>query len=270
MAKANQTINVRTWSKTVPSYGLRLSDLDLYVLKNHDDLLRVLGYERVDGSATWSRRTLEWLLNMVFLVALIAGVSTLGGDMFSTHGGRTSRTGTADPLDNSIGVPMTAWCFVVVLVGVLVAAVRWLRTDRHRDAKEIGYLVATVACGALALGQLVSDRGVDAFAAPSIPVWAAAGLAAALLAAMLLFSRGRRVPVPSDFRRIEAPNPQRAIGMVEALESKQRDKLLGERRRAIARLRERGLIDAAEAAQVESLPLGASTTIAAAGPVRHG
>ena len=262
MARGNQTINVRTWSKTVPSYGLRLSDLDLYVLKNHDDLLRVVGYVRVEGNASWSRRALEPLLHMVFLVALVGGVSTLGGEMFSTYGGRTMPTGTADPLDNDIGVPMTAWCFAVVLVGVLVTAFRWLRTDRHRDAKEVGYLVATVACGALALGQLVSARGVDAFAAPSIAVWAAAGLAAALLAAMLLFSRGRRARVPRDFRRIEATDPQRVIGLVEALEAEERDKLLGERRRAIARLRERGLIDAAEAAQLDSLPLGASTTIA--------
>ncbi|NIK59373.1 hypothetical protein [Kribbella shirazensis] len=244
-----------------------MGDLDLYVLKNHPDVLRVLGYQRVERASPWSR--LEWFLSMLFLVALVGGVTTLGGQMFSTYGGRTVYTGTADPLDNDIGVPLTSWCFAVVLVGVLAAAYRWLRTDRHRDAKEIGYLVATVACGAVALGQLVSERGVDAFAAPSIPVWAAAGLAAVLLAAMLLFSRGRRVPVPRDFRRVEAPDPKRAIALVEALEPKKRDKLLEERRRAIARLQERGLIDAAEAAQLESLPLGASTTIAPAGTVHH-
>ncbi len=267
MAKANQTINVRTWSKTVPSYGLRLSDLDLYVLKNHDDVLRVLGYERVEGPTP--RAFLGWAVHMAFLFALVGGVSTLGGEMFSTYGGRTVRTGTADPLDNDIGVPLTSWCFAVVLVGVLAVAVRWLRTDRHRDAKEVGYLVATVACGALALGQLVSERGVDAFAPPSLPVWAAAGLAAALLAAVLLFSRGRRVPVPRNFRPIETPDLKLATGLVEALESKERDKLLSERRRAIGRLRERGLIDAAEAAQLEALPLGASTTIAPAGASPH-
>jgi hypothetical protein len=259
MAKANQTINVRTWSKTVPSYGLRLGDLDLYVLKNHDDVLRVLGYERIEGPT--SRAFLGWAVHTAFLFALVGGVSTLGGDMFSTYGGRTVRTGTADPLDNDLGVPLTSWCFVVVLVGVLLIAYRWLRTDRHRDGLEIGYLVATVACGALALGQLVSDRGVDAFAAPSLPVWAAAVLAAVLLAAVLLFSRGRRVPVPNDFRRIDERDPRRVTGLIEALDAKERDKLLGERRRAIQRLRERGLIDAAQAAEIESLPLGASIAL---------
>lgn len=265
MPKASQTINVRTWSKTVPSYALRLSDLDLYVLKNHDDLLRVLGYER--GAGATRLTLLRWAVHMLFLVALVGGVSTLGGDMFSTYGGRTVRTGTADPLDNDIGVPLTSWCFVVVLIGVLVVGFRWLRTDRHRDALEIGYLVATVACGALALGQLVSERDVDAFAAASIPVWLAAGIAAVLLGAVLLFSRGRRVPARKDFLRVATPDPQRAIELVEALDAKERDKLLSERRRAIARLQERGLIDAAAAVQVGSLPLGTSTTIAPDSPV---
>jgi hypothetical protein len=264
MVKAGQTINVRTWSKTVPAYGLRPHDLDLYVLKNHDDLLRVLGYERVDAAA--SRRILIWALHMVFLVALVAGVSTVGGDMFNTHGGRTVSTGVADPLDNDIGIPLTSWCFVVVLIGVSVVAFRWLRTDRHRDAIEVGYLLATVACAALALGQLVSDRDVDPGDGPAIPVWAAGGLAAILVAAMLLFSRGRRVPVRRDFRRIGGREAGSVVGLIETLDGKEREKLLGERRRAIRRLRERGLIDAAAAARIEALPLGASTTMPPAGP----
>lgn len=266
MVKASQTINVRTWSKTVPAYGLRLHDLDLYVLKNHDELLRVLGYERVNDTASWGRNILVWCLHMVFLVALVTGVTTVGGQMFSTHGGRTVSTGVADPLDNDIGIPLTSWCFVVVLVGVLVAAFRWLRTDRHRDAVEVGYLLATVACAALALGQLVSDRDVDAGDGPAIPVWVAGVLAAVVVAAMLLFSRGRRVPVRRDFRRIEALEPGSVVGLADALDAKEREKLLGERRRALGRLRERGLIDAAAAARVEALPLGASTTMAPTEP----
>jgi hypothetical protein len=259
MAKGNQTINVRTWSKTVPSYGFRPGELDLYVLKNHDDLVRALGYERVAGAGRLSLG--RWALFMVFVFALIGGVTTVGGPIFNTHGGRTTPTGTAAPLDNAIGVPVTSWCFVVVLIGVLLIGARWLRADRHRDALEIGCLVATVACGALALGQLVSDRGVDAFGTPTLPVWAAAVLAAVLLAAVLLFSRGRRASIPNHFRRTGSPDPQQASRLIEQLDPAHRDKLLGERRRAIGRLRDRGLIDAGAAAQLEALPLGASTTI---------
>lgn len=58
----------------------------------------------------------------------------------------------------------------------------------------------------------------------------------------------------------------RATGLTETLDTKEREKLLGERRRAIGRLRERGLIDAAAAARVEALPLGASTTMTPTGP----
>ena len=76
MAKANQTINVRTWSKTVPSYGLRLSDLDLYVLRNHDDVLRALGHERVEGPTRLRERGLIEAAEAAQLELLPLGAST--------------------------------------------------------------------------------------------------------------------------------------------------------------------------------------------------
>lgn len=252
---ANQTINVRTWSKTVPSYGLNLGDLDLYVLKNHDDILRALGRERIaERSAFWSRETAGVLLGVVCVFALVGGVSTLGGPI-PNGGGSLGETG---PLAD----PVTTWCFVVVLLGVAWVAYRWLGTRRHSAGLEIAYLVATVACAAIALWQQSSARDIDvlAFAPLSIPVWAAGAIAAVLLAAMLLFSRGRRMPTPKHFRVIGAPDQQQAIELIAALAPGVRDKQLDERSRAIARLRERGLIDQTQAAHVESLPLGTSPT----------
>ncbi|PXY34095.1 hypothetical protein [Prauserella flavalba] len=262
---AKQTINVRTWSKTVPSYGLRLAELDLYVLKNHDDIVRALGHERMEDAASRRRNVLGWVLYLVAVLALVGGVSTLGGPILSTFGGRTMVTGEADALDDDIGIPFTSWCFVVVLLGVAVIAFRWWRTQRHWATGEVGYLAATVVCGVLALWQLASVREVDAlgFAPESIPVWASVVVAAVLLVAMRVASRGRRVPVPRNFRLVGTPDWERAVELVGALEPRQRDKLLDERRRAIARLRERELIDAAEADRVGALPLGTSTTIAA-------
>lgn len=261
---ANQTINVRTWSKTVPSYGLRLAELDLYVLKNHDDVLRALGHERVDGTTSW-RRTAGWFVGLVFVLAVVGGVSTLGGPILSAFGGRTMVTGEADALDNDIGTSLTVWCFVVVLVAVASIGVRWLRSWRYRATVEVGYLAAVVVCGALALWQLESARSVDVarFAPASIPVWLSVVVGAVLLVAMLVASRGRRTPVPRNFRPVGTPDPRRAAELVGALQPAERDKLLDQRRRAIARLRERGLIDAAEAERVGALPLGSSTTIAA-------
>jgi hypothetical protein len=258
---ASQTINVRTWSKTVPSYGLRLGDLDLYVLKNHDDILRALGHERVTERKTfWTRETASVYLSLVCVFALVGGVATLGGTVLSNDGGTTRTVREADALDNDLGVPITMWCFVVVLLGVTGIAYRWLRTHRHSANLEIAYLVAAVACGSIALWQLGHSRDVDVlgFAPPSIPVWATVAAAAALLAPMLLFSRGQRVPVPRHFRVVGTPNPEQALRLIAALEPRVRDKQLDERRRAIARLRERGLIGESQSAHVASLPLGTS------------
>ncbi|SED69330.1 hypothetical protein [Ruania alba] len=248
---ANQTINVRTWSKQVPAYGLALGDLDLYVLKNHDEILRALGRQRVTDSAT-TRRLLRAVAIVVLMMAPITGVSTLGG---------AGRFG--DGLDDSLGVPVTAWAFAVAVVGVVVVAVRWLRSDRHAAPVEIVYLAGTIVCGGLALLQLETVRGVDiaAFAVPSLPVWVASAAAAIILAAIVLGSRGRRVPIPDHFRTIGTPDQRTAAELIDALDPREREKLLDDRRRAIRRLRERGLIGADDATQLESVPLGESTSI---------
>ncbi|MFC7622919.1 hypothetical protein [Microlunatus sp. GCM10028923] len=254
MTGARQTINVRTWSKTVPPYGFRPGDLDLYVLKEHDDILRALGRER---SPDRSGR-LGVFLGLICLVALVGGVSTFGGTILSTAGGVTRSVGEAGPLDDDLGIPITAGCFVVVLAGVIGIGYRWWSSHRHSTGLEIGYLIAAVGCGGIALWQLGTDRGVPGFAPASLPVWLTVAAAAVLLAAVLLFSRGRRVPVPRHFRAIGPPDPDRAAGLVAGLEPRVREKLLDERRRAIGRLRDRDLLDDAAAADLESTPLGTS------------
>ncbi|WP_152362093.1 hypothetical protein [Microlunatus speluncae] len=257
---ANQTINVGTWAKTVPRYGFRLADLDLYVLKEHDDILRALGQER---GTSRSRNTLRVLAGLGCLFALVGGVSTMGGPILSTQGGVTSTVGEAGPLSDDLGVPFTAWCFVVVFLGVAGIAYRWLTTDRHSAAAEIGYLAAAVVCSGFALWQLGHDRGVDVlgFAPASVPVWATVVAAALLLTAVLFGSRGRRAPVPRHFRTVGSPDRQQVLDLVAALEPAVREKRLDQRRRAITRLRERGLIDEPEAAMIGSTPLGTSPTI---------
>ncbi len=148
----------------------------------------------------------------------------------------------------------------MVFVGVAVIAYRWWSTDRHSSAAEIGYLIAALGCGGIALWQLGDDRGVAVlvFAPASVPVWGTVTAAAALLTAVLLGSRGRRAPVPQHFRPAGTPNPQRALELIAALDPRVRQKRLDERRRAITRLKERGLINEAGAASIESLPLGSS------------
>ena len=65
----------------------------------------------------------------------------------------------------------------------------------------------------------------------------------------------------AHFERVGDPDPARSRHLVEALSPGERENLITQRRRAIATLRERGLIDLDEAVQVESLPLGQSAAI---------
>ncbi len=65
----------------------------------------------------------------------------------------------------------------------------------------------------------------------------------------------------AHFERVGDPDPARARDLVEALAAGEREHLILQRRRAVATLRERGLIDLDEAVHVESLPLGESAAI---------
>lgn len=47
MAQDRQTPNVSTWSRTVPADKFRVGDLDLYTWKEHPEVLRRLGFERI-------------------------------------------------------------------------------------------------------------------------------------------------------------------------------------------------------------------------------
>jgi hypothetical protein len=80
--------------------------------------------------------------------------------------------------------------------------------------------------------------------------------AAPLLAAVLIFSRGRRVTVPRHFRTAGTAEPDRAAELIAALAPRVRERLVDERRRAIARLRERGVITETEATKLAASPLG--------------
>lgn len=256
MTPARQTINVRTWSTTVPRYGFRPGDLDLYVLKEHDEILRALGQER---RAARSHSTPEVIISLLCLIALVGGVSTFGGTILSTTGGVTRPVGEAGPLDDDLGIPITAGCFVVVLFAVIAIGYRWWRSRRHWAGLELGYLIAAACCGGIALWQLGHERDLAGFAPASIPVWLTVAAAAPLLAAMVIFSRGRRVPAPRHFRTAGTPEPDRAAELIAALDPRVRERLLDERRRAIARLRERDVITEAEATALEASPLGSAS-----------
>lgn len=248
-----QIPNVRTWSKTVPSYLFTLRDLDVYVLKQHDDVLRAMGRARAAG---WRLGDLpEAVVIVVSIIAPAVGITVWGGrDPWR----RVEVAGLGELADD-----VAAWCFAIALLGPPLILWRWWRSRRHWDGLEVAGIVTSLVAGILTLGGMASASGVDVlgFAPVSLPVWLTVALAALVGASVAVASRGRRVPFRRYFQVTGAADPQRVGVLVDALEPRRREKLLDERRRAIARLRDRGLIDAARADAVRSLPLGLSPTI---------
>lgn len=100
-------------------------------------------------------------------------------------------------------------------------------------------MVSTGVTGIFALILMRNASGIDivGFAPVSLPVWQSAVLSAVVGTGTAIASRGRRVPFRKHFRVTGPADPQRVNGLVDALEPRRREKLLEERRRAVARLR---------------------------------
>lgn len=256
----------REWSEKVSPRDFRLRDLDLYVLKQYDHVLRSLGWRgRYRAGATGDgdrplRR--DDLIFLPLFVLPLAGLCATGGDggWFRTAGGGLMKF---EGFDSAVGIPIVVACFVLSFPGPLLVLRRWWTCNRRWTTTEVLCLAAVWVCSLLTLRGLGNRWGVDVLrAAPaSLPVWATAIVATAAVIAVVSASRGRRDAVLAHFERVGDPDPARARDLVEALNPGEQENLITQRRRAIATLRERGLIDLDEAVQVESLPLGQSAAI---------
>ena len=91
-----------------------------------------------------------------------------------------------------------------------------------------------------------------------MPAWLTILGGLVLAAVMQWASHGQRLQFRRFFRVTHKPNFDEVRRLVGRLDYRRQEKLLDERRRAIRRLTERGLIDRTQAARVESLPLGCS------------
>ncbi|MGH3357871.1 MAG: hypothetical protein ACRDO7_03645 [Nocardioidaceae bacterium] len=159
------------------------------------------------------------------------------------------------------GLGELAWivslcCFVLALWGPPMVASRWWRADRHWDGLELAYLVTTVPFSLVTLWAMAGDGGTSVGPSWSIslPVWLTLVAATMVLAAML-FSRGRRKPAHADFRREGTADPGLAEERIGRLDPARARHLLEQRAEAIATLQRRGIIDTAEATDLNSRPL---------------
>ncbi|PUA81961.1 hypothetical protein C7S10_07945 [Nocardioides currus] len=255
---------VREWSESVSPRDFRLRDLDLYVLQQYDQVLRSLGWRgRYRAGATGDGPRPARRDDLVFIplfVLPMAGMFATGSGWFTTAGGGAMEF---EGFESWLGVPIVVACFALSLPGPVLVLRRWWTGNRRWTTPEVVCLALDVGFGLLALRGLANAWQVEVLsAAPaSLPVWAATVVAAVSLAAIVSASRGRRDAVLTHFERVGDPDPARARDLVEALAAGEREHLITQRRRAVATLRERGLIDLDEAVHVESLPLGESAAI---------
>lgn len=257
MAKQPQVPNVRTWSSKVPAHQAHLADLDVYLLKEHRDVLTALGRERLpqgeQGGASWERDAALSLLPCLLLP--ITGV-------IAFTGGRDSTGREVDGLATGAATTVAALCFAVAFIAALRIAVRWWRTGRQRSTPEVVALAAAALLAASALRLLEDARGEAALFAPAaLPVWGTGIVAGVMLVLECAASTGPRTYMARHFRVVGPPDPQRVMALLGRLDPQVVDKLLKERDRAIARLQQRGVIDEDQARQVAGVPMGLSPTL---------
>ena len=152
------------------------------------------------------------------------------------------------------------WCFSGSTLGLIVVAASWWRTHRLRSTLEMATVLWAVGAGVYFLVGTWNDGSVDVLPPDqeTVPAWLTILGGLVLAAVMQWASHGQRLQFRRFFRVTHKPNFDEVRRLVGRLDYRRQEKLLDERRRAIRRLTERGLIDRTQAARVESLPLGCS------------
>ncbi|MER7077090.1 hypothetical protein SAMN02982929_03750 [Saccharopolyspora kobensis] len=249
---AVQRPGAHSWASQVSDEEFRLSELDLHVLGSHPEILAALGRRWRTGPSADT---------MALVAALPAGLGSLvlaPGWFRQTQG-----EPWLEPVDFGDGAASTSsFFFLGALVALAVLAALWLRRGRLRAGAEVFAVVFTLVAGIVALPLMASvDVDVLGFAPVSLPVWAATAAAVVVLGAFTLASVGRRAGDAQDFRVTGPADLARADALIAALPPRKAKGLASERTRALGRLRERGMITAGQAAEVEALPIGSSVTL---------
>lgn len=250
---------MRSWSKKVPGRFFDPRDLDVYVLKEHDEVIAALGRSR-----TRSRVDPDGLPGFLTVLAPALALVAWGGAL---------RAGTWELGGMGSAAPeWIAGCFLVTVLGLVLVGLRWWRYDRQRDRVEMLGAVVSWATGLIALFGLYHEPRVDVlgFSPVTLPVWGSVVLAAGLGLAMAFGSSGPRVPFRRYFKVTGPPDVTRAQMLIQELGSQRQAKLMKERRKAVRRLADRGLLDKRSALDLTTLPLGRSVTFTPPTPPRRG
>lgn len=256
MAQDRQTPNVSTWSRTVPADKFRVGDLDLYTWKEHPEVLRRLGFERIPAKEIDTGDAGQVaVLATVMLAPFIALSAFIGGYNENTQ---TSVEG----LPTGLAVYVAIGLHLVGVIGVVLVAWRWWRSGRRWSLGESACLGLGTVFAALTLVTLTAETGIALFPVPltALPMWVFIVPAVLVLAAILGLSRERRRPPHTYFRQVGDADLTEAVGLMAQVDQGKLDTMLGKRSRAITRLRDRGLVEEATAAGLRELPTGLSVT----------
>ncbi|MDA3646126.1 hypothetical protein LZ318_29780 [Saccharopolyspora indica] len=249
---AAQRPGAHSWASQVSDEEFRLAELDLHVLGSHPEILAALGRRWRTGPSADT-------------VALVAALPAGLGALVLAPGWFRQAQGEPwlEPVDFGDGsASIASVCFSGALVGLAVLTALWLRRGRLRAGSEVFAVVFTLVAALIALPLMASvDVDVLGFAPVALPVWGAAAAAVAVLGVFTLASAGRRAGDAQDFRITGPADLARADALVAALPPRKIKGLAAERARALGRLRERGMITAGRAAEVEALPIGSSITL---------
>lgn len=253
---ARKVPNVREWSETVRPREFWVGNLDLYVLKQYDRILHALGREstgRQSRSHFSAGRVAREGPAVLLVLASLSATAVFGGRA-------RERPVVADPLRDEVAGPVAAGFFIIALLGVLAILYWWWRSGRRWRGTDMIALGVSIGAAAYTLFGMRNALGTAGLTPTLLPLWATMALAAAALLTMAVASRGPDAAL-KHFRLVATPDPQRARELIDVLNPGERDRLNGQRAHAIAKLRERGLLDVTDASDLESVPLGMSPTV---------
>ena len=260
--KQTKVPNLREWADTVSVRSFDPAWVDLYALQQYDPVLRALGWRSTvrtsaraeDRGRPMDRHTAA-LFVFMFLLPVIA-FTAFGGSDLATHT-------EFDGLDAGVGVPLVAVVFALSLPGPLLELRRCVL---HRGS--LTYIAVAGFCVTLfaSVGTLVGmarlwDVDVLGLSWASVPVWASLVLTGTSLGVITVAGSRQRAPLPAHFRRSGDPDPAQARALLDRLDPGERDHLAQARGRAIATLRDRGLLTLEQAVQLSELPLGQSVSL---------
>ncbi|WP_405216193.1 hypothetical protein [Agrococcus sp. Ld7] len=237
----------------------RLGLLEAYALQGHPGALALAGDDgaslaaiaapRRPGAA--ARGLGGWMAGLALVAVVLApliGMASLLGDPVGIW---------RMPIAES--APIAGVCFAIGAIVQLAVLGTWLARARPRMPLWIWVAIATAVLGAIALWfgtGLAQSSGFAAWASWSIPIAAAALIAAVTGTLQLLLSRGGAMAAIPALQSDRGQGTGSLRDELAAMAPGERQAVLADRNAALAVLEERGMLSPESAERARRAPLG--------------